>query len=37
MFGGVALKRWLGDDRNARLFNRSMGALLAFSTIAIHL
>lgn len=37
MFGGVALKRWLGNDRNARLFNRSMGALLALSTVAIHL
>jgi threonine/homoserine/homoserine lactone efflux protein len=34
---GAALKQWLGDERNSRVFNRSMGVLLAATVVLIHL
>lgn len=36
MISGAALKQWLGEEKNSRLFNRSMGLLLAASTVMIH-
>lgn len=33
---GVALKQWLGDERNSRIFNVVMGVLLAASVTMIH-
>jgi len=34
---GVALKQWLGDEKNSRVFNMFMGILLAASVVMIHL
>lgn len=34
---GAALKKWMTNPRNASVFNRSMGLLLAASTVFIHL
>ena len=34
---GAALKQWLSNERNSRVFNLTMGALLAASIVLIHL